>query len=138
MTRRFLKFNFADGTSNQIELKKVTSLKIPIEKGRLCLHIDKIEENGYLLVVNENFWDVEKQKLISIERTGFSLKLKFSDGSSNKIELKNITSLLAPREEMKLCFHLDKKSDGYLLLVNEGFWALREQKPMNIEVVREN
>lgn len=66
MTRRFLKFNFADGTSNQIELKKVTSLKIPIEKGRLCLHVDKVDD-GYLLVVNEDFWDVTEQKLMNIE-----------------------------------------------------------------------
>lgn len=66
MTKRFLKFNFEDGSSKQIELGKVTSLKIPIEKGKLCFHIDKVDDK-YLLVVNEEFWDVVSQKLVNIE-----------------------------------------------------------------------
>ncbi len=66
MVKRILRFNFSDGSSKDVELKKVTSLKIPIEKGKLCLHVDKVDD-GYLLVVNEDFWDVAEQKLMNIE-----------------------------------------------------------------------
>lgn len=62
----FLKFKFKDGSFNQIEIKKVTSLKIPIDRSKLCLHIDKIDD-GYLMVMNEEFWNVDNQKLIDIE-----------------------------------------------------------------------
>jgi len=66
MARRFLKFNFDGGSFKEIELKKVTSLKIPAAESKVCLHIDRIDD-GYLLVVNEEFWDIEKKKLVNIE-----------------------------------------------------------------------
>lgn len=66
MIKLFLNFKFKDGTTNKIEIKRVTSLKVPIDRSKICLHIDKIDD-GYLMVINEDFWNVDKQKLIDIE-----------------------------------------------------------------------
>ena len=66
MTKRVLKFVFSDGTEKAVELKKVTALRVPPEHSKICLHIDRLDD-GYLLIVDEKFWDVEKQKLIRID-----------------------------------------------------------------------
>lgn len=63
--KRKLKFNFSDGGSKTINIKKVTSLSKEVKK--TCLHLDNIGDNDYLLIVNEGFWDTEKDKLINIE-----------------------------------------------------------------------
>jgi hypothetical protein len=65
MSKLSLKFCYLDGSSRTINIKKVTALDMDIKK--LCLHLDRIDDDGYLLVVNEKFWNPVEQKLQEIK-----------------------------------------------------------------------
>ena len=64
MDRRFLEFQFEDGSSKRIQITKVTSLSNKVQK--IGLHLDKIDD-GYLLIVNEDLWNIDSQKLNQIK-----------------------------------------------------------------------
>ncbi len=62
--KRFLEFQFEDGSSKRIQISKVTTLSKKAPK--VGLHLDKIDD-GYLMIINEDLWDIDSQKLNQIK-----------------------------------------------------------------------